>query len=244
MHETNGNMLFGPQNVSREPLAQQVASQISQLIQDEKLSSGDKLPNEFELAEMLQVGRGTIREAVKLLVSRNVLVIRRGLGTFVANKPGVVDDPLGFAYVQDQFRLAMDLLEIRTIFEPAVAEMAALHATPEDIEKIERLCNQVEEQMLKGLPHLELDIQFHTQIAQSTNNTVVPQIIPLITSSIGIFIDMTKTALVQETIETHRDITNAIKSRNPEGARTAMLQHLKYNEECMKKEQQERNSSL
>ena len=59
------------------------------------IQRGEKLPNEFELAESLNVGRGTIREAVKLLVSRNILEIRRGKGTFVAQEPGVADDPYG-----------------------------------------------------------------------------------------------------------------------------------------------------
>lgn len=60
------------------PLAEQAAEQISQLIIDRQLTNGEKLPNEFELAEQLNVGRGTVREAVKLLVARNVLEIRRG----------------------------------------------------------------------------------------------------------------------------------------------------------------------
>ena len=54
------------------PLAEQAAEQISQLIIDRQLTNGEKLPNEFELAEQLNVGRGTVREAVKLLVARNV----------------------------------------------------------------------------------------------------------------------------------------------------------------------------
>ena len=62
-------------------LPERVADQISQLIIDRQLTTDDKLPNEFELATQLNVGRGTVREAVKLLVARNVLVIRRGKGT-------------------------------------------------------------------------------------------------------------------------------------------------------------------
>ena len=64
-------------------LSEKVANQISDLIKERNIGIGDKLPNEFELAESLNVGRGTIREAVKLLVARNCLEIRRGKGTFV-----------------------------------------------------------------------------------------------------------------------------------------------------------------
>ena len=62
-------------------LPEQTAEQISKLIVEQRLTSKDKLPSEFELAELLHVGRGTVREGVKLLVARNVLEIRRGKGT-------------------------------------------------------------------------------------------------------------------------------------------------------------------
>ena len=65
------------------PLSEKVAQQIGNLIKERNIQIGDKLPNEFELAESLNVGRGTIREAVKILVARNCLEIRRGKGTFV-----------------------------------------------------------------------------------------------------------------------------------------------------------------
>ena len=91
-------------------LAEQVADQINQVIIDQNINAGEKLPNEFELAARLNVGRGTIREAVKLLVARNCLEIRRGKGTFVVEKPGQIEDPLGFAYVKDKITLAVDLM--------------------------------------------------------------------------------------------------------------------------------------
>ena len=64
-------------------LAEQVEEQLYEYITKLPLKAGDKLPNEFKLAEMFGVGRSTVREAVKLLVSRNVLETRRGSGTYV-----------------------------------------------------------------------------------------------------------------------------------------------------------------
>ena len=101
---------FGVVKEKDRSLAEQVADKLSEMIQEQALAEGQKLPNEFELAELLNVGRGTIREAVKLLVSRNVLEIQRGRGTFVKQSPGVVDDPLGFSYMKDKFKLAQDLM--------------------------------------------------------------------------------------------------------------------------------------
>ena len=63
-----GEYLFETVKDKEVPLAEQVAEQIRQLIIDRQLTHGEKLPNEFELAQQLNVGRGTVREAVKLLV--------------------------------------------------------------------------------------------------------------------------------------------------------------------------------
>jgi DNA-binding FadR family transcriptional regulator len=65
---------------------------------------------------------------VKLLVSRNVLEIRRGKGTFVTLRPGVADDPLGLAFFKDKHKLASDLIDIRLILEPQIAGFAAQNA--------------------------------------------------------------------------------------------------------------------
>lgn len=215
------------------PLAAQVADRITSMITDQNLARGEQLPNEFELANYLNVGRGTVREAVKLLVSRNILEIHRGKGTFVNQHPGVIHDPCGFAFVQDKYQLALDLLEIRTILEPNVAELAALRATEEDIKEIRQLCMEVEGMIRSGIPHLDKDVELHSCIARSTQNKAIPNIIPIINYSIGMFVEMTKNSLNEETIETHRHIVDAIANHDGDLARSAMLQHLKCNQERM-----------
>lgn len=107
-----------------KPLAERVADQIGELIVTHDIKRGEKLPNEFELAETLNVGRGRIWEAVKLLVSRNVLEIRRGKGTFVSEQPGVADDPFGLRFYEDREKLMRDLMQIRLMIEPQIAEIA------------------------------------------------------------------------------------------------------------------------
>lgn len=214
-------------------LTEQIADKISQMIIDRHLSHGEKLPNEFELAADLKVGRGTVREAVKLLVSRNVLVIKRGKGTFVAKHPGVVEDPWGFAYDTDKLRLARDLMEIRYMVEPKVAELAAVRATEQDIAEITRLCDAVEAMILSGEAHLQKDLELHTRIARSTQNETIPNLIPIINHGIATFVEITCYSLGQETIQTHRMIVEAIARRDPDAAREAMIKHLDYNKERM-----------
>ena len=120
---------------SSRPLAEQVAQRIKDYILEEKLKSGDKLPTETALAREMGVARSTVREAIKRLESQNILTVRHGAGSFVTDQPGLADDPLGLDFIEDKERLAFDLLEVRNIIEPAIAALAARHATPEDIER-------------------------------------------------------------------------------------------------------------
>ena len=80
-------------------LPQKISEDIISFILNEHLQPGDKLPNEAHLAKELNIGRSSLREAMKLLASRNIVTIRQGSGTYVASSPGVVDDPLGFTFV-------------------------------------------------------------------------------------------------------------------------------------------------
>ena len=105
--------------------AEQAAEALVAWIVAERLAPGDRIPREEELEEQLGVGRSTVREAVKLLASRNILEVRQGAGTFLSPKQGVTEDPLGFVLVQDKRKLAEDLLELRLILEPPIAALAA-----------------------------------------------------------------------------------------------------------------------
>lgn len=208
------------------PLPERAADQITRLIINRNLQSGDKLPNEFELGALLNVGRGTIREAVKILVARNILTIKRGKGTFIANHPGRVEDPFGFAFYTDQLKLAFDLWEVRMQLEPWVASIAAQRATDKDIEEIKARCEDVERDIESGIDHLPNDVRFHTSIARCTRNDVVPNLIPVITYSVGLFGSLNQNRLLKETVVTHRAIVDAIVAHDPEAARLAMIQHL------------------
>lgn len=131
-------------NIKSTLLAEQVQEQLYQYILDNHYEIGTKIPNEFELARYFGVGRSTIREAVKLLISKGVLEVRRGSGTYVISTTPADLDPLGLQKIEDKMALALDLVNVRIMLEPGIAEMAALNATPEDIKKLRDLCDQVE----------------------------------------------------------------------------------------------------
>ncbi|HHU72890.1 MAG TPA: FadR family transcriptional regulator [Clostridiales bacterium] len=215
-------------------LSEKVAEQLMQYIINNNLKAGDKLPNEFTLAEKLGVGRSTLREGIRSLVSRNVLQTRRGAGTFVAKENvGVIDDPLGFAFIEDKQRLARDLMEIRLMIEPRIAAIAAKNATKEEIDKITHLAKETENIILAGGNHIDKDIEFHSQIAIASKNLVAPTILPIIQNSISIFIDVTASKLRRETIDTHRLIVEAIQRGDEIAASDAVYLHLIYNRQLI-----------
>lgn len=218
-----------------KPLAEQVADHIVNYIVGNELEAGAKLPNEFELAERIGVGRSTIREAIKILVSRNIVEIRRGAGTFVSEQQGMVEDPLGLAFVKDKTNLAMDLLSVRLMLEPEIARMAAEHATKEQVEELISQCDKVEELIRKGQSHMEEDIVLHRMIASCSGNVVVEKLVPVINSSIAVFVNITSGKLRQETIETHREIVDAIARGDGDGAKCSMNMHLLYNRRAIQK---------
>lgn len=216
---------------NKKLLPEQVSEQIVKLITEKALQAGDKLPNEFEMAEQLGVGRGTIREAVKILVSRNVIEIRRGKGTFVCRYPGMVEDPFGFAFVKDKKKLALDLFEIRMMLEPEIAALAAERATEEEVESLQKTADEVAALCESGEQHTEKDIEFHEKIAKYSKNMVTTKLIPVIQEGVSVFIHMTDRALAMDTIRTHQRIVDAIREHTPKKAKEAMIEHLQKNKE-------------
>ena len=137
------------------------------------------------------MGRSTIREAVKLLSSKGIVEVRRGSGTYVLATALGVGDPLGLSSVQDKTALALDLVNVRLLLEPGIAEMAANNATDEDIVRLRRLCERVEAKIHDGDRYIEDDIAFHTCVAESGKNMVVEQLIPIIDTAVMMFVNVT-----------------------------------------------------
>ena len=221
-------------NLKGKLLAEQVQEQIFQYILKTPVALGDRLPNEFELGEKFGVGRSTVREAVKLLVSRGILEVRRGSGTYVVSTTPVDMDPLGLGAVEDKMALALDLVNVRMILEPGIAEMAALHATSEDVKRLRQLCGIIEDKIENGENYIEEDIAFHTGVARCPGNKVVEQLVPLIDTAVMMFVNVTHRRLTEETIMTHRAVTDAIEEKDPMGAKSAMMMHMTFNRNMIK----------
>ena len=212
-----------------------VVSRLTSAIMSGELKPGMKIPTEPDLVQAFGVGRSTVREAVKLLSSKGIVEVRQGSGTYVVTTVKGLSDPLNLRSVQDKNALAFDLVNVRLLLEPGIAEMAAQNATPEDIERLRRLCERVEAKIHEGDRYIEDDIAFHTCIAESSKNLVVGQLIPVIDTAVMMFVNVTHKKLIDETIMTHRMITEAIANHDPIGAKAAMVMHLNFNRSYIKK---------
>lgn len=210
------------------PLVEKTAERLLKLILERGYEVGAKLPNEYELAQDLEVGRSTIREAVRSLATRNVLEVRQGSGTYISSKKGVSEDPLGFSLVKDTAKLTADLFELRLLLEPRIAALTAQHATPKEVEALEKLVVDIEEAVAAGDPkHLQLDVNFHSLMAKYSGNIAMDSLLPVINQSIHLInANYTNRQMKEDSLQAHRDILNAIKVGDPIAAHDAMLLHI------------------
>ena len=201
------------EKVNHRLLGEHVEAQLKEYILTTPVNIGDKIPTEFELADMFGVGRSTIREAVRGLVTKGMLEVRRGSGTYVISTQTLDEDPLSLSRYTDKYELALELLDVRLMLEP---EIAAL----ENIRKNEN--------------HLPNDVKFHEYIAKCSRNRVVETLIPIISTAVITFGNLTSRKLLDKTIRSHHSILNAILSGDAVGARCAMVSHLSYNREYLR----------
>jgi DNA-binding FadR family transcriptional regulator len=149
-----------------------VVDQLAEAIRTGELRLGDRLPSERALALRMEVSRPTLREALKVLARAGVVEIRPGPtgGTFVVSD--TIPASLG---VRTESRVAEipAVLEARRMFEPAVARLAARHATADDIASLRRIVALQRESSDDWPRVTQLDIRFHREIARIARNPVI-----------------------------------------------------------------------
>lgn len=218
-------------------LSESISGRIKQRIIVGEYAVGSQLPNEQELSESLNVSRTTIREAVKLLVSRHVLEIERGRGTFVAAIPGLSDDPFGLEFVSESI-LKPNLCLFRTIVEPGVCALAAANASTHQLEdmaqQVDRM-NEISRLVVDSSidewidEFIDQEIAFHTLIYKMTHNVVFERMTDIISRSVII----NSTALnyrqafdFSKYTEIHTALYHAIASKDPDRAKACGYEHM------------------
>ena len=199
-------------------LSQSVADSILSMITIEKrFSVGDKLPNEIELSEELNVSRTTLREAIRILVAYNILEIKRGKGTYVTEK--VLEQPQDLEQLSTVKVNAKDLYEMRLIFEPEAAYLAAVRGTDAEIKRILDYGKRIENEIRNGKDRTKDEHSFHKAIAQATHNEFMNKLMPILYQAIskGVVLSIQSEKAINDTIGDHRMIMEFLEQRNAEG---------------------------
>ncbi len=221
--------MAGMVEIKKINVGEQVYQQMKNQILMGEWAPGEKIPSEHQLMELLNVSRGTVRQAVQKLAGENLIETRRGEGSFV--RVNRLAD-----YFRPAFLLSLDTRDMeeiyafRSMFESSTAEAAARKATEEQIQQLARNYQRMQEETGNYEQYVNTDLEFHKLICACTQNTLALQIYNsyenLLIPSI---LHTTEAIGVQNGLKYHRLILDAIQSRDPEKARAAMQEHMESN---------------
>ena len=227
--------LFKP--IRPKKISEEIVEQIQARISDGQLKPGERIPSERDLASLLGVSRPSVREGIMMLEALGQVEARQGGGTYVRSlTESSLSSPLTEMIAKDP-KLLRDLLEVRMGIECWSAYLAATRATDEDIKKIGSYIDEMHRTIKKGWDP-KVDCQFHDAIAAATHNTMQIHILNtvhgLFTATIELALHRfysSKSEYISILLGHHQKIFDNIASRDAEGARTAMEEHLQWVQE-------------
>ncbi len=208
-------------------LYQRVAEQLANLIADGEYPRGSRLPAERKLAERFNVSRPTVREAIIALEIGGFVEVRGGSGVYVC-----VESPGELTSTHLDVG-PFDILEARIKIEGETAELAASMITEDELAELEQALNRMIEENERGAPLYEkADEEFHMLIARATKNEALVAVCELLwtlrnSSPVSAkILEKVRQAGSKPRIEEHQRVFEALKRRDPDGARDAMREHL------------------
>ena len=215
--------------IVRVPIVSQVEERIRELIDSKKYTEGMKLPTENELCQSMNVGRGTVREALRLLQAKGLVEIKPGRGAFVASKQAVDINPVVWL-VQTEKELR-DAIEVRNALEPVAARKLAETASEAALRRLKKIHADFLAAVKAGdtIQIAELDELFHGWIVRESGNQLLNEINVHLIQGMHTFRSKTFTVPenVRNAVEPHTRILNAITGRDGNAAEQEMRKHLK-----------------
>lgn len=228
-------MRFHP--IKPKKVSDQISEQIKSSILAGEFAPGDKLPPERELAEMFGVSRPSVREAINMLSASGFVSSYQGGGTVVKSIiETAAATPLSELIRREQDR-ALDVIEVRKGVEAWTSWYAAQRALPDDIRRMEEIIEGMRINLEAMTPSENLDANFHILIAKATHNIVWLHLMQTIFDAMKEFQQSVWRAVYlteddhKRLYQHHRSIFEAIRFKNPEVAREAMIVHLDYAEQ-------------
>ncbi|MBU6422872.1 MAG: FadR family transcriptional regulator [Chloroflexota bacterium] len=216
------------QPVRRDRLYQGIVAQIEGLLERGELKPGDQLPPERQLAEQLQVSRASVREALRSLELLGIVETHAGGGTFVRRaQPDDLARPLT-SFISRGHTIA-DVIDVRGLLEPAVAERAARNIARAEISELREILAAQEKRVAAGEPYVEEDTRFHEVIGQAARNE-------LLVTVVGVIWDVLRASREEwlqnedrahASLDAHRKILAALEQRDPAAAKAAAAEHIR-----------------
>lgn len=219
--------------MQNENLSGRTAERLKEMIIEKGVYKyGEKLPNENELSESLGISRTTLREAIRILTAQGILVVKRGRGTFVAEKINQYTDS-GMEDFSEMKVTLRDLYEARMIFEPEAAALACKRATDAEIEEILRLGEECQRQVRidpQGMGRITSESEFHSAIVKAAHNDFLKQFMPTITRAIEqtFALNINLDVIAEDAYRDHIEIMAFLKQRNAQALKSAVTVHLHH----------------
>lgn len=226
-------------SIERMPVVEQVTARLKEYIQCDERQVGEKLPTEKELCDDLNVGRSTLREAVRILQASGFVENRPGKGAFIANKEGyVMNDAV--QWISKNKVSLRDFIEVRMAIEELAIRLAIERATPKEIQALvdihQEFLDTVTLNDYDKAP--KLDARFHGQIAKMTHNNLLISINRQISSYLDTFRKQTFRIPrnMRNSISPHSGIVEAFLRRDVNGGVREMHLHFQQMFEDLEKE--------
>ncbi|MFV2033598.1 MAG: FadR/GntR family transcriptional regulator [Halocynthiibacter sp.] len=220
------------QTIPRVTLSDAIAQQIIDLITQNELRSGDRLPSERALCDQLGVGRTSVREALKSLSATGVLSRHGSAGTFVASESQILENKMNWG-VQLTGQEVENVIETRAMLEKHTAYWAANRASDQNIDTLRKL--QMDMHNALGDPDKfhDLDVDFHLEIARATQNDILFRMVQTMRTHLSVWIRQRLSVRHGKMLELsgasfseHQLVLDRIAAHDPEGASSEMARHI------------------
>lgn len=199
-------------------LSDQVAEKIKSDIKAHKYKAGEKLPAEPELMKLYNVGRSSIREAVKILAISGFLKVQQGAGTFV-------NEDMPVENISQRLHRAdfEEINAVRILLEEEIVRLAVQHRSNEDLAEMQQQLKARKNAILQEnrLTCTNADIAFHLAIARASGNSVLVDLYQYFTGNIRSFFSKRETHGITHfamSHHLHEDLFNAIEQQQEQAA--------------------------
>jgi len=160
--------------IRRVHLQSEIIESIRTYIIQHGLEQGDKLPSQNEMAELLNVSRTSLREAMKTLEARNIIKVINGKGVYV-NKASNMDFQSDIEMERER-EILLDIVEVRRYLDKEMIRMVVKNATTEDYEYVEQKLNVLIKKQEAGEDTTKEDYEFHMSLYKITHNHAMERI--------------------------------------------------------------------